>query len=615
MLNRYPFWKYLILLIIILVGLLCSLPNLYGEDVALQITNINGNVPIKTTLNQIHTVLKKDYIVSKSIAIENGAILARFHNPEAQMRAREALIENLGTNFIVALNLAPATPPWLARLGATPIKLGLDLRGGVHFLMEVDMDTILSKLQEKTMDILSGELQEKSIPYDSIRKLSNNNLEVHFRDGTVIDKAIAYLGPRHQDLIFSKDGRNRLKVNVLSSHLREACKRAVQQNITILRNRINHLGVTEPIVQHQGVDRIIVELPGIQDTARAKEILGATTTLEFRLVNTTTDLSEAIKGHVPPDSELQYTRDGNPIVLYKRVILTGDHITDSTSSIEEYQQPQVNISLDTVGGILMSNFTKDNIGKPMSALSVEYKDSGKRGPNGRGILVKQVEVINVANIQSHLGRKFRITGMGSANEARQLALLLRSGAFIAPVRISEERIIGPALGQKNIVQGLSACLLALLASSIFMVICYRQFGVIAATALIVNLLLIVSTMSILPGVTLTMPGIAGIILTLALTVDATVLINERIKEELKNKCSVQKAIHEGYKGALSSIADANATTLITAIILYVMGTGAIKGFAITTAIGVVTSMFTAIIGTRAIVNLLYGGKRASGLPI
>lgn len=603
------------LIVVILVGLLYALPNIYGEDPAVQITGARGVAASETTLVQVRNVLEKDNIASKSIALENGAILARFKDPDIQLRAREALMAELGDKYVVALNLAPATPGWLAMLNAEPMKLGLDLRGGVHFLMEVDMETALGKLQEQTMDTLRSELREKGIPYAAIRKLDNNGVEVRFRDNAARDQAISYMAPRQRDLVLSANGSNTLKATMTDARLSEAREYAVQQNITILRNRVNQLGVAEPLVQRQGADRIVVELPGIQDTARAKEILGATATLEFRLVNTNADATAAANGRVPGDSEVKYTREGQPVVLYKRVILTGDHITDSTSSTDEYNQPQVNISLDSAGGTAMSNFTKDSIGKPMATLFVEYKDSGKKDANGRSVLVKQEEVINVANIQSRLGNSFRITGISNPNEARQLSLLLRAGALIAPIQIVEERTIGPTLGQQNITQGLEACLWGLVASIVFMVVWYRKFGLIASTALMANLVLIVGVMSLLPGATLTMPGIAGIVLTLAVAVDANVLINERIKEELKNGRSIQQAIHEGYKGAFSSIVDANVTTLITAIILYAVGTGSIKGFAITTAIGVATSMFTAIVGTRAIVNLLYGGKRINKLSI
>ncbi|MFP1789208.1 protein translocase subunit SecD [Lonsdalea quercina] len=615
MLNRYPLWKYIMLIVAVLIGLLYALPNLYGEDPAIQITGARGVAASESTLVQVQNVLKEQNLSSKSIALENGAILARFSNPDVQLRAREALLGELGDKFVVALNLAPATPQWLRVFGAEPMKLGLDLRGGVHFLMEVDMDTALGKLQEQTMDSLRSDLREKNIPYASVRKSDNYGVEIRFRDGQTRDQGVSYLTSRHRDLVINANGDATLRAVMSDARLSEAREYAVQQNINILRNRVNQLGVAEPLVQRQGADRIVVELPGIQDTARAKEILGATATLEFRLVNANADSTAAASGRVPGDSEVKQMREGGPVVLYKRVILTGDHITDSTSSSDEYNRPQVNISLDSAGGNIMSNFTKDNIGKLMATLFVEYKDSGKKDANGRSILEKQEEVINVATIQSRLGNSFRITGINNPNEARQLSLLLRAGALIAPIQIVEERTIGPTLGMQNITQGLEACLWGLIASIVFMVVYYRKFGIIATTALIANLVLIVGIMSLLPGATLTMPGIAGIVLTLAVAVDANVLINERIKEELKNGRTVQQAIHEGYKGAFSSIVDANVTTLITAVILYAVGTGSIKGFAITTTIGVATSMFTAIVGTRAIVNLLYGGKRINKLSI
>lgn len=601
------------LVVVIIVGLLYALPNLYGEDPAVQITGVRGVAASEQTLIQVQKTLQEEKIPAKSVALEEGAILARFDSTDTQLRAREALVSVLGDKYVVALNLAPATPRWLAAIHADPMKLGLDLRGGVHFLMEVDMDTALGKLQEQNIDSLRSDLREEGIPYTTVRKEDNYGLSITFRDSKARDEAITYLTPRHRDLVISSQGGNALRAVMTDARLSEAREYAVQQNINILRNRVNQLGVAEPVVQRQGADRIVVELPGIQDTARAKEILGATATLEFRLVNTNVD--QAAAGRVPGDSEVKQTREGQPVVLYKRVILTGDHITDSTSSQDEYNQPQVNISLDSAGGNIMSNFTKDNIGKPMATLFVEYKDSGKKDANGRAVLVKQEEVINIANIQSRLGNSFRITGISNPNEARQLSLLLRAGALIAPIQIVEERTIGPTLGMQNIKQGLEACLAGLVVSILFMIFFYKKFGLIATSALVANLVLIVGIMSLLPGATLSMPGIAGIVLTLAVAVDANVLINERIKEELSNGRTVQQAINEGYAGAFSSIFDANITTLIKVIILYAVGTGAIKGFAITTGIGVATSMFTAIIGTRAIVNLLYGGKRVTKLSI
>ncbi|EKK7714675.1 protein translocase subunit SecD [Cronobacter dublinensis] len=615
MLNRYPLWKYLMLVAVLLVGLLYALPNLYGEDPAVQITGARGVAASDQTLVQVQNTLQKEKISAKSVALEEGAILARFDSTDTQLRAREALMSTLGDQFVVALNLAPATPRWLTTISAEPMKLGLDLRGGVHFLMEVDMQTALSKLQEQNMDGMRSDLREKGLNWTNVRKAENYGMTIQFRDGDTRDAAVSYLTARHRDMVISSQGDNSLRAVPSDERLREAREYAVQQNINILRNRVNQLGVAEPLVQRQGTDRIVVELPGIQDTARAKEILGATATLEFRLVNNSVDPSAIAAGRIPGDSEVKMTREGQPVVLYKRVILTGDHITDSTSGVDQYNMPQVNISLDSSGGNIMSNFTKDNLRKPMATLFVEYKDSGKKDANGRSILAKDEEVINVATIQARLGQNFVITGIDNANEARQLSLLLRAGALIAPIQIVEERTIGPTLGMQNITQGLEACLAGLAVSILFMVLFYKKFGLIATSALLANLVLIVGIMSLLPGATLTMPGIAGIVLTLAVAVDANVLINERIKEELSNGRSVQQAIDEGYRGAFSSIFDANITTLIKVIILYAVGTGAIKGFAITTGIGVATSMFTAIVGTRAIVNLLYGGKRINKLSI
>ncbi|EOU9537560.1 protein translocase subunit SecD [Cronobacter dublinensis] len=615
MLNRYPLWKYLMLVVVLLVGLLYALPNLYGEDPAVQITGARGVAASDQTLVQVQNTLQKEKISAKSVALEEGAILARFDSTDTQLRAREALMSTLGDQFVVALNLAPATPRWLTTISAEPMKLGLDLRGGVHFLMEVDMQTALSKLQEQNMDGMRSDLRDKGLNWTNVRKAENYGMTIQFRDGDTRDAAVSYLTARHRDMVISSQGDNSLRAVPSDERLREAREYAVQQNINILRNRVNQLGVAEPLVQRQGTDRIVVELPGIQDTARAKEILGATATLEFRLVNNSVDPSAIAAGRIPGDSEVKMTREGQPVVLYKRVILTGDHITDSTSGVDQYNMPQVNISLDSSGGNIMSNFTKDNLRKPMATLFVEYKDSGKKDANGRSILAKEEEVINVATIQARLGQNFVITGIDNANEARQLSLLLRAGALIAPIQIVEERTIGPTLGMQNITQGLEACLAGLAVSILFMVLFYKKFGLIATSALLANLVLIVGIMSLLPGATLTMPGIAGIVLTLAVAVDANVLINERIKEELSNGRSVQQAIDEGYRGAFSSIFDANITTLIKVIILYAVGTGAIKGFAITTGIGVATSMFTAIVGTRAIVNLLYGGKRINKLSI
>ncbi|MGP1953114.1 MAG: protein translocase subunit SecD [Arsenophonus sp. ET-KM2-MAG3] len=615
MLNHYPLWKYLMLIAALFIGLLYSLPNLYGEDPAIQITGVRGIAANEHILNNISDILKKKKIESKSITLKNGVILIRFNNFDSQLYAREVLVDSLEKKYIIALNLTPVTPYWLRALGGEPMKLGLDLRGGVHFLMNVDMKTVLSKLQERNIDRLRSDLREKRISYLNIKKIDNYGIKINFHHNSDLSQIKSYLIPRYQDLLFTSNSKKILTVIITDKYIRKAHNYAVLQNINIIRNRINQLGVTEALVQQEGTDHIVVELPGIQDTARAKEILGATATLEFRLVNTDIDNSAIYRGHIPGNSEIKYTRDGEPVVLYKHVILTGDHITDSISGSDEIGNSEVSINLDSTGGFIMSNFTRNNQDKLMATLFIEYKDSGQKDINHRTIFIKDEKVINVARISSHFSNKFRIIGINNQIEARQLSLLLRAGTLIAPIQIIEERMIGPTLGSLNIKQGIKASLAGLLTSVLFMVIYYRKFGLIASSALLANLILIVGIMSLLPNVTLTMSGIAGIVLTLAVAVDANVLINERIKEELKNGRAIQQAIHEGYKGAFSSILDANLTTVIIAIILYVVGVGSIKGFAITTIIGIVTSMFTSIIGTRAIVNLLYGNKRIKKLSI
>lgn len=603
------------LVVVIFVGLLYALPNLYGEDPAVQITGGRGVSASVKTLDQVREILDQQNIETKAISFENESVLARFADTDIQLRAREILSEKLGDQYIVALNLAPATPMWLRAIGAEPMKLGLDLRGGVHFLMEVDMATALGKLQNQMQDSLTASLQEQGIPFAGVVKTTGGGVELRFNDSGSRSQAVGYLEPRNRELVFRTDLNNTLRVSMSDERLREVRESAVQQNVTILRNRVNQLGVAEPIVQRQGADRIVVQLPGIQDTARAKEILGATATLEFRQVDTNVDTAAALRGFVPGSSEVRFTPKGEPVVLYKRVVLTGDHITDASSGSDEFGRAMVSVVLDSAGGAVMSNFTRDNLYKPMATLFVEYKDSGRRDENGRAILERNEEVISVATIQSRFSSRFQITGAGSHEDARNLSILLRAGALIAPIQIVEERTIGPSLGQQNVTQGLEASFWGLMVTVAFMLVVYRVFGIIASTALLINVVLIVGVMSLLPGATLTMPGIAGIVLTVGMAVDANVLINERIKEELRNGRSVQQAISEGYSGAFTSILDANLTTLITAAILYAVGTGSIKGFAVTLAIGVLTSMFTSIVGTRAIVNLMYGGKRINKLSI
>ncbi|MFA0633012.1 protein translocase subunit SecD [Vibrio breoganii] len=617
MLNRYPLWKYLMVVMAILVAALYALPNLYGEDPAIQVTGARGASVDMATMDTVTKALDKENLSHKSIALENGSILVRFSDTDTQISARDIISEALGSDLIVALNLAPATPHWLETIGAAPMKLGLDLRGGVHFLMEVDMDAAMDKLIAQQEEAFRSELREDRIRYRAIRA-GKDSVEVILRDAEQLAQAETTLKSKHPDMIFvdsDSNGRFMLTATFNEARLTEIRNYAVEQNITILRNRVNELGVAEPLVQRQGASRIVVELPGVQDTARAKEILGATATLEFREVDMQADLAAAANGRVPAGSEVKYDRDGRPAVLKKRVILGGSSITDASSSADEYGRPQVNISLDSEGGSKMAAFSRQNIGKLMATVFAEYKDSGKRTPEGKVILDKHEEVINQATIQSALGRSFRITGIDSASEAHNLALLLRAGALIAPISIVEERTIGPSMGQQNIDMGIQACIWGMVAVMLFTLIYYRKFGFIANMALMANLVLIIGVMSMIPGATMTLPGIAGIVLTVGMAVDANVLIFERIREELREGRNPQQAIHQGYANAFSTIADANITTLLTAIILFAVGTGAIKGFAVTLSIGILTSMFTAIIGTRCVVNLLYGGKRVNKLSI
>ncbi|GIA91278.1 protein translocase subunit SecD [Vibrio cholerae] len=617
MLNRYPLWKYLMVMLTIAVAALYALPNIYGEDPAIQITGARGASVDMSTLDAVTDALNKAQLSQKSIALENGSILVRFNDTDTQISARDIISEALGKDKIVALNLAPSTPDWLESIGAAPMKLGLDLRGGVHFLMEVDMDAAMEKLVGQQEEAFRSDLRDEKIRYRAIRPLSDA-VEVTLRDAEQLAQTKLLLESKHRDMTFTtseSDGRFVLVAKFTEARLQEIRNYAVEQNITILRNRVNELGVAEPLVQRQGATRIVVELPGVQDTARAKEILGATATLEFREVDDKADLAAAAAGRAPAGSEIKFDRNGRPVVLKKRVILGGSSITDASSSADEYGRPQVNISLDSEGGNKMSAFSKKNIGKLMATVFAEYKDSGKRSPEGKVILTKHEEVINQATIQSALGRNFRITGIDSPAEAHNLALLLRAGALIAPISIVEERTIGPSMGQQNIDMGIQACIWGMVAVMLFTVLYYRKFGMIANIALMANLVLIIGVMSMIPGATMTLPGIAGIVLTVGMAVDANVLIFERIREELREGKNPQQAIHQGYANAFSTIADANITTLITAIILFAVGTGAIKGFAVTLSIGILTSMFTAIVGTRCIVNLLYGGKRINKLSI
>ncbi|MEO1889031.1 MAG: protein translocase subunit SecD, partial [Cycloclasticus sp.] len=519
----------------------------------------------------------------------------------------------------VALNLAPATPQWLRSLNASPMYLGLDLRGGVHFLLEVDMDAAEEQAVGRTATEIRQHLRENKLRYLSV-VIQDNNIRIKFKNQTIHDDALSTLGDQFQTWEF-KSGEGdastpTLTASMSDNELKTIRKYALQQNIITLKNRVNELGVAEPVIQQQGDNRIVVELPGVQDTARAKEILGATATLEYHMVDGEHSLSSAVAGRVPIGSKLYDRREGGKILLKKQIIVTGNEIVDASSGIEsDTGSAMVSVSLDGPGGKKMSKTTRDNIGKPMAVVFIENRTEIKM-VNGKPVRYKTVveEVINVATIRGHFSNRFQTTGLDNPGEARDLALLLRAGALAAPIDIVEERTVGPSLGQDNIDMGFNSVMIGFALVLIFMAVYYKTFGLFADIALATNLIFIIAILSLLQA-TLTLPGIAGIVLTVGMAVDANVLIFERIKEELKNGNSPQASIHAGYEKAFSTITDANITTLIAAIILFGFGTGPIKGFAITLSIGILTSMFTAIVGTRALVNATYGSRQIDTLKI
>ncbi|MGI2049187.1 protein translocase subunit SecD [Shewanella oncorhynchi] len=616
MLNKYPMWKNIMVMLVIAIGCFYAVPNLFGEDHAVQVVATRGAEVTASTQASVNELLASKSIAVKRSELEKGQLLVRLQNADQQLLAKELITDSLGDKFTVALNLAPATPKWLESMGGSPMKLGLDLRGGVHFLMEVDMGEAIRKMEEAKVADFRSQLREETIRYAGIR-VNATGIEIKFRDAENLATAERFLKTRNKDMVFTDASRGEdfaLQAVMSEAYLKQIKEEALQQNITTIRNRVNELGVAEPVVQRQGAERIIVELPGVQDTARAKEILGATASIEFHMVDDKADPNAAQSGRVPAGSEVYQRREGGTVILKKEVMLTGDHITGAQPSFDQYSRPQVSINLDAKGGTIFSDVTKDNIGKPMATLFIEYKDSGDRNADGSVKMQKIQEVISVATIQARLGRNFVITGL-SHGEAQNLALLLRAGALIAPVSIVEERTIGPSLGAENIQSGVQAMVWGMAVVLLFMLVYYRSFGLIANLALTANLVMVVGVMSMIPGAVLTLPGIAGMVLTVGMAVDGNVLIYERIREELRAGRSVQQAIHEGYGNAFSTIADANITTFITALILFAVGTGAIKGFAVTLMIGIATSMFTAIVGTRSIVNAIWGGKRVKTLSI
>jgi len=608
--NQYSVWKYLLILTIICIGIVYALPNLYGEDPALQVTSSRGfDLPVDLSAT-IDDALVVEQINHSGGEKQGNHMLYRFDNTEDQLKAADVVREALGDQYIVALNLAHATPDGLRAVGGKPMTLGLDLQGGVHFLMQVDMDTARGQQLDRFVDDIRAALRDEGLRYISVRREGNGLLTLlrsaEDRDRTLniirTDQSLQGLDikelPVGETFGFS--------ATVQDQQLRELQQTALKQNITTLRNRVNELGVAEPVIQQQGADRVVVQLPGVQDTVEAKKIIGATATLEYRAVDETNDAFTASQtGRIPPESRM-YSYKGNPILLKKRLIVSGDQLIGASASFDQQSgQPSVSVTLDGVGAKRMLDFTRNNVGNGMAVVYIEQKSGGR----------KVEDIISVANVREPFGKRFQTTGLPSIREASQLSLLLRAGALAAPMEIVEERTVGPSLGADNVAQGFKAVMIGFLLVLVFMGIYYRVFGLVADLALFINLILLVALLSTL-GATLTMPGIAGIVLTIGMAVDANVLIFERIREELRNGNTPQASIRAGYEKAFSTIADANITTLIAAFVLFLFGTGPIKGFAVTLSLGIITSMFTAIMGTRAVVNLIYGGKkRVSKLSI
>jgi preprotein translocase subunit SecD len=609
--NQYPAWKYSLIAFVIAIGALYALPNLYGEDPALQITSSRGfQIPVELSA-EIDNALTDAQLGYKSSEQIGNKLLYRFSSPDEQLQAADTLREGLGEQYVVALNLAHATPNWMRALGGKPMTLGLDLQGGVHFLMQVDMETARSQQLDRFVDDIRSALRDERIRYITVRR-EGNGLLMLLRSAEDRDQAMNILR-RDQSLQgldldeLPPTETFGISARVQDQQLIDLQQTALKQNITTLRNRVNELGVAEPVIQQQGADRVVVQLPGVQDTVEAKKIIGATATLEYRAVDEQNDpFTAAQTGRIPPESRLYTDQQGNPILLKKRLIVSGDQLIGASGGFDQQTgSPKVDVTLDGVGAKRMLDFTRDNVGNRMAVVYIEQK------PGGR----KVEEVISVAVVREPFGKRFQTTGLDSIGEATQLALLLRAGALAAPMEIVEERTVGPSMGQDNIDQGFKSVVIGFILVLIFMAFYYRVFGLVADLALFVNLVLLVSLLSML-GATLTMPGIAGIVLTVGMAVDANVLIFERIREEIRNGNTPQASIRAGYEKAFSTIADANVTTLIAAFVLFLFGTGPIKGFAVTLSLGIVTSMFTAIMGTRAVVNLIYGRrKRVAKLTI
>jgi preprotein translocase subunit SecD len=612
--NHFPLWKNGLILIILAVASIYALPNLYGDDPSVQISS--SSTPLeKAQVKQIEEHVKQAGLSSKSVEYTNGQALLRFENTNDQLKAADILRDKMGNDATVALNLAPATPAWLNAFGAKPMYLGLDLRGGVHFLLEVDMDAAIKQAQERYTDDVRTALRTAKVHYVSVGR-DKDRIKVQLKSTEDVEAATQAINKDLSSLKFeSVENLNELILSIPEVEQREIKKFALTQNITTLRNRVNELGVAEPVIQQQGDNRIVVQLPGVQDTARAKDILGTTATLEYRLVDVEHDVQKAVQGRVPIGSRLYYEKNGNPILLDSRVIVTGDQIVDASSGLDQNNSPAVFITLNGVGAKKMGKVTQESIGKPMAVVFIEYKIKTKE-VNGEKLRTKEKveKVISVATIRDAFSKRFQTTGLDNPQEARNLALLLRAGALAAPVDIIEERTIGPSLGQDNIDQGMNSVIVGFVIVMIFMVFYYKLFGLVANFALTFNLVLIISLLSLLQA-TLTLPGIAGIVLTIGMAVDANVLINERIREEINNGNTPQASIFAGYEKAFGTIFDSNITTLLVALILFGFGTGPVKGFAVTLSIGILSSMFTAIMGSRMLINWIYGHRRVEKLSI
>ena len=626
--NHTPWWKWLIIAVVIVPGAFYALPNLFGDDPGVQLRGARGARLGTAELDQVQKVLDSSEIKYKSVVLDDRGIRVRFATTDVQLQARDLLEFRLASGTTVALTLLPAAPDWLSQVGALPMYLGLDLRGGVHFLLEVDMQSAVRRAEDRYVADLRSTLREAKIRYQKIGRDGSGGITVVLRDPGVLADAVDEIRQTLPGLVIadakgSADGALRMRLS--DNEVEELSQFALEQNITALRNRVDQLGVAEPVIQRQGDRRIVVQLPGVQDTARAKRILGRTATLEMMMVDEEHSLDAALSGKVAPGSKIFRFRDGRPILLKKRVIYSGENIVDAAASIDTQSGGAiVSITLDAIGARINQKITGKNIGKRMAVLYIESKSTIKTDVNGmsvkdadgRAIRIKQriEEVITAPVIRDQLGKRFQIEGLDSVDEARDLSLMLRAGSLAAPVEIIEERTVGPSLGQANINQGFQSVIIGFALVLVFMAIYYRVFGLFANVALALNLVMIVAVLSLLQA-TLTLPGVAGIVLTVGMAVDANVLIFERIREELRNGNTPQASIHTGYERALSTIVDANLTTLIAAIVLFNFGTGPIKGFAVTLSIGILTSMFTAIVLTRALVNFFFGGRRLKDLAI